>query len=143
MTVDVPSPLPPDDADAWYAPNVQAQYEPHPDVVATIRETEDGFDYDVREPVLGADGEVAMERIRDHFSTAGRRRPLTREGAVERAEYGFEPKYERVLDRLLDTSTATRRRSLSPTEHCTLSSRATPTRTDTPVTADTTVGPTS
>ncbi|SFL00081.1 Type IV secretory pathway ATPase VirB11/Archaellum biosynthesis ATPase [Halogranum rubrum] len=110
MTVDVPSPLPPDDADAWYAPDVQAQYEPHPGVVATIRETEAGFDYDVREPVLGADGEVGMEQIRDHFSTAGRRRPLTREGAVERAEHGFEPKYERVLDRLLDASTATRRR---------------------------------
>ena len=107
---EVPPPLPPDDPDAWYAPDVQAQYDVHAGVVATIRETETGFDYEIREPPLGTSGRAAMERIRDHFSTAGRRRPLTREGAVERAETGFEPKYERVLDRLLDTSPATRRR---------------------------------
>ncbi|SDM07658.1 Type IV secretory pathway ATPase VirB11/Archaellum biosynthesis ATPase [Halogranum gelatinilyticum] len=106
----VPPPLPPDDADAWYAPDVRAQYEVHPNVVATVRETATGFAYRVREPVLGTAGADAMARVREHFSAASGRRPLTREGAVERAESGFAPKYERVLDRLLETSAATRRR---------------------------------
>ena len=38
----VPPPLPPDDPDAWYAPDVHAQYELHPGVVATIGETATG-----------------------------------------------------------------------------------------------------
>ncbi|MFB6177044.1 MAG: secretion system protein, partial [Halobaculum sp.] len=37
-------------------------------------------------------------------------RPLTRAGAVERARDGFEPKYERAMDRLVDATPALRRR---------------------------------
>ena len=107
----VPAPIPPDDPEAWYAPAVRAQYESAPGVVATIRERDGGrFSYDVREPPLSSADERALETVRDHFSEVAHRRPLTRAGAVERAEAGFEPKYARVLDRLLDTTAASRRR---------------------------------
>jgi type IV secretory pathway ATPase VirB11/archaellum biosynthesis ATPase len=106
----VPSPVPPDDPDAWYAPDVRAQDEIHPGVVATIRDGTDGFRYDTREPSLSAAGSDTLDRIEDHFEGAGLDRPLTREGAIERMAAGFEPKYERVIDRLVDRSPAQRRR---------------------------------
>ncbi len=107
----VPAPVPPDDPEAWYAPDVRAQYEAAPGVVATVRERDGGrFGYDVREPPLSPADEAALERVRDHFSAVRHRRPLTRVGVVERAETGFEPKYDRALDRLLDASAAARRR---------------------------------
>ncbi|UVE51735.1 type II/IV secretion system ATPase subunit [Haloferax larsenii] len=106
----VPAPVPPDDPAAWYAPNVRAQYEVAPDTVVTISDADHGFDYDVREPSLGVREARALETVRDHFSTVTRRRPLTREGAAERAADGLSPKYRRVLDRLLDLSPPARRR---------------------------------
>ncbi|MFB6131079.1 MAG: secretion system protein, partial [Salinigranum sp.] len=109
----VPPPLPPDDPDAWYAPDVRAQYEVTPGVVATVRDAADGaggFSYRVREPWLSPRGEAALDRVAAHFEGVSRRRPLTREGALERARLGLEPKFERVLDRLLDVSPAARRR---------------------------------
>ncbi|MFC6987902.1 type II/IV secretion system ATPase subunit [Haloplanus sp. GCM10025708] len=105
-----PPPLPPGDPDAWYATDVRSQYEIHPGVVATILETERGFEYRIREPSLGPRVDRALSRVRDHFTVVNRRRPLTREGAVERAARGFEPKYRRVLDRLLDVSPSAWRR---------------------------------
>jgi hypothetical protein len=56
----VPSPIPLDDPDAWYASDVRDQREPHPGVVATIREIDDGFRYDVRTPALGSSDENAL-----------------------------------------------------------------------------------
>ena len=107
----VPAPVPPDDPEAWYAPDVRAQYAPAPGVVATIREYDEGrFAYDVREPTLSPTDERALETVRNHFSAVRHRRPLTQAGVVERAEAGFEPKYERALDRLLDVSDAATRR---------------------------------
>ena len=106
----VPPPLPPDDPEAWYAPDVRSQTEVAPGVVVTIRETDAGFAYDVREPALGEQGSAALERVTDYFADANLDRPRTREGAVERMNEGFDPKYRRVLDRLLDTSPALRRR---------------------------------
>ncbi|SFR34190.1 type II/IV secretion system ATPase subunit [Halorubrum sodomense] len=107
----VPAPVPPDDPEAWYAPDVRAQYEAAPGVVATVRERDGGrFGYDVREPPLSPADERALERVRDHFSAVGHRRPLTRVGVVERAERGFESKYEQAIDRLVDASAAARRR---------------------------------
>ena len=107
----VPTPRAPDDPDAWYAPDVVAQYEVSPGVVATIRETDtDEFDYAIREPGLGPADRAAMARIREHFTVVNRRRPLTREGTAERAAAGFEPKYRRALDRLIDASPAAWRR---------------------------------
>jgi type IV secretory pathway ATPase VirB11/archaellum biosynthesis ATPase len=106
----VPAPEPPDSPDAWYAPDVRSQATVHPGVVATVRETGDGFAYEVREPVLGEREERALGRVRDHFDRESRRRPLTREGARERAAAGFAPKYERALDRLLSVPPSARRR---------------------------------
>ena len=90
----VPAPVPPDDPEAWYAPDVRAQYESAPGVVATVRERDGGrFGYDVREPPLSPADERALDRVRDRFSAVRHRRPLTRVGVVERAERGFDPKY--------------------------------------------------
>ncbi|WP_115865417.1 type II/IV secretion system ATPase subunit [Halorussus litoreus] len=106
----VPSPKPPDDPDAWYAEEVRAQYELHPDVVATVVETDDGFDYRVREPVLSPAGRDALDRVESHFGDANLARPLTREGANERMTAGFDPKYRRIVDRLTDLPPGARRR---------------------------------
>jgi type IV secretory pathway ATPase VirB11/archaellum biosynthesis ATPase len=108
----VPAPLPPDDPDAWYAPDVVAQREVHPGVVTTVRAGEGStFRYRTRTPSLGPRDEANLAAVRDHFAAASdRRRPLTREGTVERAEAGFSPKYRRVLDRLLECTPAARRR---------------------------------
>ena len=106
----VPPPVGPGDVDAWYAPEVRAQYEVHPGVVVTVEEREFGFEYLVREPELGAPEVEALASVHDHFSAVQRRRPLTREGTVARAQRGLEPKYRRVLDRLLDVTRAGRRR---------------------------------
>ncbi|WP_434523007.1 type II/IV secretion system ATPase subunit [Halorubrum sp. AS12] len=107
----VPAPVPPDDPEAWYAPDVRAQYEAAPGVVATVRERDGGrFGYDVREPPLSpADGR-ALDRVRERFSAVRHRRPLTRVGVVERAERGFEAKYAGAIDRLVDATAAARRR---------------------------------
>jgi type IV secretory pathway ATPase VirB11/archaellum biosynthesis ATPase len=106
----VPPPIPPDDGAAWYAPDVRAQYEVHPGTVATVRETDEGFAYDVREPSLGRRDRDALDAVRDHFEAVSPRRPLTREGTAERAAAGLPPKYRRALDRLLDVTPAVRRR---------------------------------
>jgi type IV secretory pathway ATPase VirB11/archaellum biosynthesis ATPase len=108
----VPAPRPPDDAAAWYAPEVRDQREVHPGVVVTVRDYDTtDFRYETREPGLGPDDRAALDRVRDHFATATeQRRPLTREGTIERAEAGFSEKYARALDRLLDCSAAARRR---------------------------------
>lgn len=113
-TITVPPPIAPDDPEAWYAPTVCAQYEIHPGVVTTIRQsdTHSGpeFTYAVREPELTETGEATLERVVDYFSAVHPDRPLTREGAVERMQTGFVPKYERVIDRLVALSPADRRR---------------------------------
>ncbi|MFC7075625.1 type II/IV secretion system ATPase subunit [Haloarcula halophila] len=106
----VPSPVPPDDTDAWYAPSVREQDELYPGVVVTIRSREDGFGYEVREPVLAAGEAEALATVESYFETAERQRPRTREGAVERMERGFDPKHQQVIDRLVDCSPAGRRR---------------------------------
>lgn len=107
----VPAPVPPDDPEAWYAPDVRAQYESAPGVVATVRERDGGrFGYDVREPPLSPADERALDRVRDRFSAVRHRRPLTRVGVIERAERGFDPKYAEAIDRLVEASAAARRR---------------------------------
>ncbi|MFB6107598.1 MAG: type II/IV secretion system ATPase subunit [Haloplanus sp.] len=106
----VPPPVPPDDPDAWYAPDVRVQYEVHPGVVASVRETGADFAYEVREPTLGTRGEAALAAVREHFAEANLARPRTREGAVEQMTAGFEEKYRRVIDRLIDLTPTARRR---------------------------------
>lgn len=53
---------------------------------------------------------MTLERVVNYFSAVHPDRPLTREGAVERMQTGFVPKYERVIDRLVAFSPAARRR---------------------------------
>jgi type IV secretory pathway ATPase VirB11/archaellum biosynthesis ATPase len=110
----VPPPLPPDDPEAWYAPDVREQYAVHPGVVATVRERDtDGgpaFAYEVREPTLTAAGEAARERLDDYFADATLSPPRTREGAVERLRAWFGEKYAQALDRLTDLDAPAERR---------------------------------
>lgn len=104
----VPSPEPP--AEGWYAPRVLAQREVHPGVVTTVRDGKEGFVYGTRTPGLTAAGDRALERVDDYLGSAELRRPRTRQGVRERMETGFEPKYERAIDRLTDCSASARRR---------------------------------
>ena len=106
----VPPPLPPDDPEAWYAPDVRTQYEVHPGVVVTIADHGPDFAYEVREPPLTDSDGIALDRIEDYFQDARLERPRTREGAAERMTAGFDPKHERVIDRLVDRSYASHRR---------------------------------
>lgn len=106
----VPAPVPPDDPDAWYAPDVRSQYEVHPGVVVTVTQRGDDFAYDARPPVLGAGDERALERVTDYFADAQLSRPQTREGTRERVAAGLGEKHRRVLARLTDCSRAARRR---------------------------------
>ncbi|PSQ61211.1 MAG: secretion system protein [Halobacteriales archaeon SW_9_67_25] len=106
----VPPPLPPDDPEAWYAPDVQEQYEVYPGVVVTIARRGTEFTYEVREPPLTARDRDALDRVESYFADAHLDRPRTREGAVEVMEAGFGPKHERVIDRLVECSHAARRR---------------------------------
>jgi type IV secretory pathway ATPase VirB11/archaellum biosynthesis ATPase len=107
----VPAPVPPADPDAWYAPDVRAQYEVHPGVVVTVRDAPgERFEYRVREPPLSAGDRTDLKRIEDHFAAASLGRPLTREGTRERMAGGFDPKYRAAIDRLVDASATARRR---------------------------------
>lgn len=106
----VPPPLPPDDPEAWYAPDVVDQREIAPGVVATIAEASTGFAYRVREPSLSAACLAAYDRLWEYFADAHLRRPRTREGAVERMEAGFEGKHRVAVDRLTDLPPSAERR---------------------------------
>ncbi|NHN42224.1 type II/IV secretion system ATPase subunit [Halorubellus sp. JP-L1] len=109
-SADVPPPVPPHDPDAWYAPDVRAQYRVADDVVATVRETEDGFAYDVREPGVGPDERAVVDRVRAYFEDANLQPPRTREAARDRLAEGFTGKHERVVSRLVDLTPAAERR---------------------------------
>jgi type IV secretory pathway ATPase VirB11/archaellum biosynthesis ATPase len=106
----VPPPLPPDDPEAWYAADVQAQYEVYPGVVVTIAHQGAAFRYEVREPARTAADRVTLETITEYFADANLERPNTRQGAIETMQAGFAPKHERVIDRLVDCTPAARRR---------------------------------
>jgi type IV secretory pathway ATPase VirB11/archaellum biosynthesis ATPase len=106
----VPAPVPPDDPEAWYAPDVQAQYEVHPGVVVTITRREVDFSYEVRAPVLTGGDEARLETVESHFADANLERPRTQEGVLEAMAGGFSEKHELAIDRLVDCSNAARRR---------------------------------
>ena len=110
MVSTVPPPEPPDSPEAWYAPDVHDQYELTDGVVATVRSDGEEFVYDTREPSLSATGRASLESVRDHFGDAELTRPRTREGAAERLREGFDAKYERAIDRLVDCTPSGRRR---------------------------------
>jgi type IV secretory pathway ATPase VirB11/archaellum biosynthesis ATPase len=106
----VPTPVPPDDREAWYAPDVYAQYEIVPGVVATVEADGGEFSYAVREPSLSAAHAVDLRAISEHFAGAELRRPRTREGTAERFEAGFDRRYGEIIDRLTSSRPAGRRR---------------------------------
>ena len=94
----VPPPLPPDDPEAWYAPDVRAQYELHPGVVATVREREDGFEYDIREPARSPAGERALRRIEAIYVDGG----LVLGGVQRRHEAMVAAEDDLTVENLLD-----------------------------------------
>ena len=104
----VPPPVPPADPDAWYAPDVRAQYEVRPGVVATIAETEGGFRYHLREPPLSGADERALDRVRAHFADAHLTRPLTREGTVEFLSGERDAVLEATMEAVAERLSATR-----------------------------------
>ena len=106
----VPEPEPPDSPDAWYTSGIHDHYEVVPGVVATVAEGENGFAYRIREPSLSTGTADDLRAVREHFTDAELRRPRTREGAAERFHEGFDPKHERILDRLVSSPPAGRRR---------------------------------
>ncbi|MFB6124768.1 MAG: secretion system protein [Halanaeroarchaeum sp.] len=107
----VPAPVPPDAADAWYAPRVRDQYAVDRSVVATISETPDGgFAYRSREPPVGAASERVLEQVREHLADVPVDRPRTRAGTVERMAEGLPPAYRRVVRRFADPTPSQNRR---------------------------------
>ncbi|AGN01327.1 type II secretion system protein [Salinarchaeum sp. Harcht-Bsk1] len=100
----VPAPVPPDDPDAWYAPDVREQTELCPGVVATIEAVDESFAYRIREPALSPGDEERLATILDHFGDATLSRPLTREGTREQIAAGFDEKYRRAIERLVDAT---------------------------------------
>ncbi len=107
----VPSPVPPGDADAWYAPAVRDQYAVAPGVVVTVADAADTpFAYRVRAPTVPRGEREALAGLRDFFGDATVQPPLTREATAERFAAGLPDKWRRAFDRLTDVSPAARRR---------------------------------
>lgn len=106
----VPSPVPPDDPAAWYAPAVHSQYEPTPGTVVTVSEEDTGFRYDARDPVLTAAERDERDAIAAYFERGRPNRPLTREGARERVANGLDEKHRRAVSRLADATANGERR---------------------------------
>ena len=82
----VPTPRPPDDGEAWYAPEILAQRSVHPGSVAMVREGDGRLRYGVREP--GFPVVVGSRRSR-------RRDGLPAIGGLDRHGLGSERRRER------------------------------------------------
>ena len=106
----VPSPVPPGAAKAWYAPTVRDQYTIGPDVVATVSDGDDGFEYETRGPPLSQRTRAAQNGVESYLDPVDIERPRTREGTIDRIETGLSPTYRRAVDRLTETTPAQRRR---------------------------------
>ncbi len=106
----VPGPVPPDDSDAWYAPEVRAQYHVISGVVATVSESDDTYQYRTREPVLSSQEAETKTRIEKRFQETSLTRPRTREGAIDRMQRGLPDTWNPHLPGLSDHSPAGRRR---------------------------------
>lgn len=106
----VPAPVPPADRDAWYAPEVRAQYHVGEGVVATVTEEDGTFRYRTREPTLGSRDARLVERMERRFDDATITRPSTREAARERLAEGLPPAWLAQMDRVTARTPAGRRR---------------------------------
>ncbi|MES3518491.1 MAG: type II/IV secretion system ATPase subunit [Natronomonas sp.] len=109
-TETVPPPVAPGETGAWYAPQAVDQYELTAGVVVTVCDTGETFEYDLREPSLSSGARADLTAVLDHFEEADPSRPQTRDGAAERLQAGFDSKYERAIDRIVDCTPAERRR---------------------------------
>ncbi|MFB6114634.1 MAG: hypothetical protein ABEJ58_11100 [Halodesulfurarchaeum sp.] len=110
LPVVVPGPVPPTHRDAWYAPDVSAQYQVHPGVIATIHDDGEGFEYRTREPALSDEERDAFESIREFVGETDQHRPETRDGAIEQMEAGLPSRWRTLLDRDIGLSPSGRRR---------------------------------
>ncbi|MFB6153161.1 MAG: secretion system protein [Halodesulfurarchaeum sp.] len=110
VRIGVPRPIRPDETEAWYAPEVRAQYAIERDVVATVAEGTDAFTYEVRRPFLRAEGEKTRKEIADAFEDATLPRPRTREEATDRMNEGMPTSWRTVSSSLGSLSPASARR---------------------------------
>lgn len=106
----VSPPVPPGDAAAWYAPAVGDQYRIGPEVVATVHEDEDGFQYRTRGPPTSETTRAAVDRVESYLDPVDVERPRTREGTIDRVRSGLSPTYRDAVDELTETTPAQRRR---------------------------------
>lgn len=110
LPASVPSPVPPDDRRAWYAPAVRSQYPVCRGIVATVVEEPDGYRYRVREPRLSDSEAAALERIESRFEDVPLSRPRTRAGAVERVEAGLPERLQTRISEFDGRRPSSRRR---------------------------------
>jgi len=84
----VPGPAPPDEG-GWYAADVRSQYHVGHGIVATVTETDEGYAYATRDPLLTATEDDVLHEVTAQFDDGDLPRPRTRAGAVDRVEAGF------------------------------------------------------
>ncbi|PSP39863.1 secretion system protein [Halobacteriales archaeon QH_7_65_31] len=110
--MEIPAPVAPDDPEAWYAPDVRAQTEVSPGVVATIREQagDAPFAYEVREPSIPGDVRDTLDELHDRFAAARRAPPRTTTGVRERFTEPLPASWRERRDRAYDGPPATTRR---------------------------------
>lgn len=105
----VPGPVSPDQQDAWYAEDVRSQYAIDAGIVATVTETETGYQYRTREPPLSERERAILNRASERFD-GSLSRPRTRAGAVERVREGLPTRLRDRLPALGDRSPRSQRR---------------------------------
>lgn len=110
LPTSVQGPVPPDDRQAWYAPQVRSQYSVSNGIVATVRESADGYLYRTREPKLSVGEQATLEQVESRFAEAHLSRPRTRTGAVERVQEGLPERLQNRIGELDEQSPAGSRR---------------------------------
>ena len=104
----VPGPASPDDGE-WYAPAVRSQYHVGHGIVATVAETDEGYAYGSRAPLLTPGEQAVLDQVTARFDEDDLPRPRTRAGAVERVEAGVPDHLAAQID-LEGRSPGSRRR---------------------------------
>ncbi len=110
MDFPVPPVVAPDDPDAWYASDLRAQYEVHPERRRHRPRRRIGVR--LRRPRARSAG-GRRRRARAHRRALRRRRsrrPRTREGCVERVAAGLDAKHRRIVEGLAPAAAGSRRR---------------------------------
>lgn len=84
LPVTVPPPEPPESHEAWYTSNILEQYELVPGTVVTIKQDNEGIQYNVREPLLTNEEKDWVSSLESDAEDSLRSRPLTQEGIKQR-----------------------------------------------------------